>query len=139
MAVYWLHFFYTTWLIFGFWIFFHVSVFQTLWWLRVYTCGQNRRAKVRIFFKFNYLNFKQMITVIILSRDVLYGWCTKCRISHKRMYKRIEGWVVSYSWVFTWKWGKRYCHGNLWWSFHIHKLVCSPYNLEILFTSMFLK
>ena len=99
MAVYWLHLFYTTWLIFGFWIFFHVSVFQTLWWLRVYTCGQNRRAKVRIFFKFNYLNFKQMITVIILSRDVLYGWCTKCRISHKRMYKRIEGWVVSYSWV----------------------------------------
>lgn len=24
-------------------------------------------------------------------KDVLYGWCKKCRISHKRMYSRIEG------------------------------------------------
>merc|ERR1719270_1443855 len=24
-------------------------------------------------------------------KDVLYGWCTKCRQSHKTMYKRVEG------------------------------------------------
>ena len=24
--------------------------------------------------------------------DVLYGWCPKCRQTHKRMYARVEGW-----------------------------------------------
>ena len=27
-----------------------------------------------------------------MIRDVLYGWCSKCRVSHFAEYKKVEGW-----------------------------------------------
>ena len=34
---------------------------------------------------------KSLGKILIIDRDVLYGWCRKCRESHNAEYKKIEG------------------------------------------------
>ena len=37
--------------------------------------------------------FRDLNKALFLFSNVLYGWCPKCRQTHKTMYSRVEGYV----------------------------------------------
>ena len=65
-------------------------------WSAIYIVEYQNVNKERKFLP-NYIIFqdldKSLISTSPLFSNVLYGWCPKCRQTHKTMYSRVEGYV----------------------------------------------